>query len=84
MGSLCACADGNVNMADTLQRKMPGPANLREKLTSWDAKNDPKAPLGDTQKDSFMELTTHSGNRRIPVEVGVVEFSCHNHSPLHV
>ena len=65
-----ACADGNINMADTLQRKMLAPATLREKLTAWDAKTDPKASLGDTQKDSFMELTTHSGNRALPVEVG--------------
>ena len=48
---------------------MHGPKSLREKLTAWDAKNDPKASLTDRQKDSFMELTTHSANRPLPVEV---------------
>ena len=79
-------------MADTLQAKMHGPKSLREKLTAWDAKIDPKASLTNIQKDGFMELTTHSANRPLPVEVarqeivtcpsplvfstGVV-FSCH-------
>ena len=64
-----ACATGNINMADTLQTKTVTPKMLREKLTFWDAKTNAKAPLTDKQKDSFMELTTQSSNRRLPVEV---------------
>ncbi|ELU14157.1 hypothetical protein CAPTEDRAFT_176475 [Capitella teleta] len=45
------------------------PKNFREKLSAWDATVDPKAPLTDRQKDSFMELTTHSSNRPLPVEL---------------
>ncbi|KAK2152577.1 hypothetical protein LSH36_325g04065 [Paralvinella palmiformis] len=56
-------------MSDTLQSKMQTSKLLREKLTLWDAKNDPKAQLSDKQKDSFMELTTHSTNRPLPIEL---------------
>lgn len=59
---------GSPNMADTLQ-KMSNPKVLREKLTSWDGKINPSAPLSDKQKDSFMELTTFSSSRALPVEV---------------
>ena len=65
-----------VNMADTLQslhqqqtRNIPESRNLLEKLTAWDTKYDPKAPLTDKQKDSFMELTTQWSNRPLPIEV---------------
>ena len=57
-------------MADTLQ-KMSNPKVIREKLTSWDAKTGPAAPLSDKQKDSFMDLTALSANRPIPLEVGL-------------
>lgn len=48
---------------------MSNAKTLREKLTAWDAKYDPKAPLTDKQKDGFMELTTLSANRPLPTEV---------------
>jgi hypothetical protein len=57
-------------MADTLQPKgLPGARNLRDRLSSWDAKVDAKAPLTERQKDGFIELTTLSVNRPLPVEV---------------
>ena len=59
-------------MADTLQ-KTSNPKVIREKLTSWDAKDTPAAPLTDKQKDSFMELTTLSANRAMPLEVSTLK-----------
>ena len=60
----CRC----VNMAETSQ-KMLNAKSLREKLSSWDHKFNPNAPLSDKQKDGFMELTTLSANRPLPTEV---------------
>ncbi|KAK2188450.1 hypothetical protein NP493_132g06036 [Ridgeia piscesae] len=64
-----------VNMADTLQRELHQQTKqsldakiLREKLTAWDTKDIPKAPLTDKQKDSFMELATQWSNRPLPTE----------------
>ena len=57
-------------MADTLQpRNSTVVKNLRDRLAAWDAKVDPIAPLSEKQKDGFIELTTLSGNRGLPVEV---------------
>ena len=59
-------------MADTLQGKnSSGVKNLRDRLTAWDAKTDAKAPLTDRQKDGFIELTTLSANRPLPLEVTI-------------
>lgn len=59
-----------MNMADTLQPNVSDTKHLlQEKLSLWDAKLNPKAPLSDRQKDGFIELTTLSANRRLPVEV---------------
>ena len=55
-------------MAESSQ-KMISAKGLREKLSSWDQKSNPKAPLSDKQKDGFMELTTLSANRPLPTEV---------------
>ena len=55
-------------MADTLQTE-PSAKLLRDSLTEWDSKSDPKASLTEKQKDSFIELTTLSSNRLFPVEV---------------
>lgn len=53
-------------MAESLPAKLQTPRSLRESLTLWDTKTNPKAPLSNLQKDGFMELTTHSGNRKLP------------------
>ena len=45
--------------------------NLRDRLSAWDGKTDPKAPLTDRQKDVFIVLTTQSATRRLPVEVSL-------------
>ena len=58
-------------MADTLHKMQP--KSLRERLTAWEAKSDPTAPLTNKQKDSFIELTTQSSNRALPIEVSVVK-----------
>lgn len=61
-----------MNMADTLQPNVSDTKHLlQEKLSLWDAKLNPKAPLSDRQKDGFIELTTLSANRRLPVELPV-------------
>ena len=57
-------------MADTLQ-KMQTPS-LREKVAAWEAKNNPVAALTSNQRDTFIELTTHSSNRPLPLEVNVM------------
>ena len=62
-----ACAVRNKIMADTLQKM--NPRTLRDRLAAWEAKSNAKAPLSDKQRDSFMELTTQSSNRPLPVEV---------------
>ena len=46
---------------------------MREKLSAWERKDDPKAPLSDAQKDSFMELTTNVSNRPLPIEVSALK-----------
>ncbi|KAL4220407.1 Golgi transport complex subunit 3 [Mactra antiquata] len=44
---------------------------LRERLSHWDAQNDPKAPLTTLQKDLFIELTSFSNDRPIPADLPV-------------
>ena len=44
---------------------------MREKLSNWERKEDPKAPLSERQRDSVMELATHAANRPLPIEVSM-------------
>ena len=63
-------------MADTLQAKnLSGVRNLRDRLASWDSNTDAKALLTDRQKDGFIELTTLSANRPLPLEVAI-DYCC--------
>ena len=55
-------------MADTSTQNIDQ-RKLREKLSLWDAKNDPKAPLTTSQKDLFIELTSFAAERPLPAEV---------------
>ncbi|XP_072180236.1 conserved oligomeric Golgi complex subunit 3-like [Diadema setosum] len=55
-------------MAEPQKLKM-----LREKLSLWDQRTTPKAPLTEKQKDSYMELTTHAANRPLPIELPLEE-----------
>ncbi|XP_072033720.1 conserved oligomeric Golgi complex subunit 3-like isoform X2 [Amphiura filiformis] len=59
-------------MADTAT-KVGSTKNVQEKLQHWDRKGDPKAPLSERQKDSFMELATHAANRPLPIELPLDE-----------
>ena len=47
---------------------------VREKLSLWDVKGSPLAPLSEKQRNSVLELTTVAGNRSIPDEVDQNEF----------
>ena len=47
---------------------------LRENLSLWDAKADPKAPLTTSQKDLFIELTSFAAERPVPLEVAFVHW----------
>ncbi|XP_050396533.1 conserved oligomeric Golgi complex subunit 3 isoform X1 [Patella vulgata] len=58
-------------MADTLQQKSVNQKIIREKLSLWESKSDPKASLSRKQKDSLIELTEHSNYRPIPEDLPV-------------
>ncbi|XP_071951133.1 conserved oligomeric Golgi complex subunit 3-like [Antedon mediterranea] len=53
--------------------KMRNAKVIREKLSYWEHKGDPKAPLSDIQKDSFMELATIASTRPLPIEIPIDE-----------
>lgn len=42
---------------------------VREKLSLWDVKDSPLAPLSEKQRNSVLELTTVAGNRPLLDEV---------------
>lgn len=58
-------------MADTLSnmREKVDPKLLRDKLSAWEGKTSPLAPLTEKQRDTIMELTTLSSSRPLPIEV---------------
>ncbi|XP_033099795.1 conserved oligomeric Golgi complex subunit 3-like [Anneissia japonica] len=63
--------------------KMRNAKVIREKLSYWEHKGDPKAPLSDIQKDSFMELATIASSRPLPVEIPIDEIgSFTQHIPI--
>ncbi|XP_074649305.1 conserved oligomeric Golgi complex subunit 3-like [Tubulanus polymorphus] len=47
---------------------------LREKLSAWEAKSSPKAPLTERQRHGILELTGHVGNKQLPIELPLDEF----------
>lgn len=47
----------------------PYSAEVREKLSLWDVKDSPMAPLSDKQRNSVLELTTVAGDRPLLDEV---------------
>ena len=61
-------------MADFATKTGISAKDLREKLGHWEIKGDPKAPLNERQKNSFMELATFAANRPLPIEVKVVRY----------
>lgn len=42
---------------------------IKEKLSLWDVKDSPLAPLSEKQRNSVLELTTVAGNRPLLDEV---------------
>ena len=46
-------------------------AEVREKLSLWDVKDSPLAPLTDKQRNSVLELTTVAGDRPLLDEVNL-------------
>ena len=46
-------------------------AEVREKLSLWDVKDSPLAPLTDKQRSSVLELTTVAGDRPLLDEVNL-------------
>lgn len=53
-------------MADTLQTRPVNQRVIRDRLSLWEAKTNPTAPLTSKQKDSLMELTTIAAERPLP------------------
>lgn len=62
------------NMADTSAEAISA-AKLRDRLSQWDAIKLPLAALSETQKDSYMDLSTVSGSRPFPNSVSFVYLS---------
>ncbi|KAJ8310120.1 hypothetical protein KUTeg_011985 [Tegillarca granosa] len=59
-------------MADTSHLQQGKPVNqrtIRDRLSSWEAKVDPKAPLTDKQKDAFMEMSAVVTERPMPIDL---------------
>lgn len=46
-------------------------AEVREKLSLWEVKDSPLAPLTDKQRNSVLELTTVAGDRPLLDEVNL-------------
>ena len=46
---------------------------VREKLSLWDVKDSPLAPLSEKQRNSVLELTTVAGNRPLLDEVNCLK-----------
>ena len=51
-------------------------AEVREKLSLWDVKDSPLAPLTDKQRNSVLELTTVAGDRPLLDEVNLQPKTC--------
>lgn len=66
-------------MADTLQSASRQKL-IREKLSQWEAKTNPKAPLTTKQKDAVIELTSFVTERPLPQGVSMTLPHCKTHS----
>lgn len=69
----------SANMAVSAGLSSSYTAEVREKLSLWDVKDSPLAPLTDKQRNSVLELTTVAGDRPLLDEVNPV-----NLQPKHV
>lgn len=60
----------SANMAAQAQAGYSSYSNeIKEKLSLWDVKDSPLAPLSEKQRNSVLELTTVAGNRPLLDEV---------------
>ena len=59
-------------MADTSQARPVNQRVIRDRLSLWEAKTNPTAPLTAKQKDALIELTSIAAERPIPPEVRIV------------
>ena len=58
-------------MADTSQARPVNQRVIRDRLSMWEAKTNPTAPLTAKQKDALIELTAIAAERPIPPEVRI-------------
>ncbi|XP_025080058.1 conserved oligomeric Golgi complex subunit 3-like isoform X2 [Pomacea canaliculata] len=56
-------------MADTLHSRPVNQRIIRDRLSLWEAKTNPTAPLTSKQKDALMELTAIAAERPLPPEL---------------
>ena len=61
----------SANMAVSAGLSSSYTAEVREKLSLWDVKDSPLAPLTDKQRNSVLELTTVAGDRPLLDEVNL-------------
>lgn len=64
--------NASTSMADTLHSRPVNQRIIRDRLSLWEAKTNPTAPLTSKQKDALMELTAIAAERPLPPEVGWV------------
>lgn len=58
-------------MADTSQARPVNQRVIRDRLSLWEAKTNPTAPLTGKQKDALIELTSIAAERPMPPEVSI-------------
>ena len=61
----------SANMAVSAGLSSSYTAEVRKKLSLWDVKDSPLAPLTDKQRNSVLELTTVAGDRPLLDEVNL-------------
>ena len=61
----------SANMAVSVGLSSSYTAEVTEKLSLWDVKDSPLAPLTDKQRNSVLELTTVAGDRPLLDEVNL-------------
>ena len=60
-----------LKMADTSQPRPVNQRVIRDRLSMWEAKTNPTAPLTAKQKDALIELTAIAAERPVPPEVRI-------------
>ena len=60
-----------LKMADTSHPRPVNQRVIRDRLSMWEAKTNPTAPLTAKQKDALIELTAIAAERPVPPEVRI-------------